>query len=206
MDLTLFARAVALGFTIAAGVGPISLLTVQRTVVYGHRYGLASGLGVALADGAYAALAAFGLTALIQVLTGLRTLVGSVGGAIILLIGLRTLTSRAGTPARASEQPGLLGGIVSIYGLTLANPLTILSFMALFAALGLTRPDPGLAATASAGVFVGSLLWWLTLTSLVAWARGRMTSRVLIWINRVSGLALICFGAVTVAGTLLAAG
>jgi threonine/homoserine/homoserine lactone efflux protein len=206
MDLSLFARAVALGFTIAAGVGPISLLTVQRTVAHGHRYGLASGFGVALADGTYAALAAFGLTALIQVLTGFRTLVGSIGGVVILAIGLRTLRSGAGTPAGATDRPGLLGGLVSIYGLTLANPLTILSFMALFAALGLTRADPGLAATASAGVLVGSSLWWLTLTSAVAWARGRMTRRVMTWINRISGLTLICFGAATVAGTLLAAG
>jgi threonine/homoserine/homoserine lactone efflux protein len=206
MDLSLFARAVALGFTIAAGVGPISLLTVQRTVAHGHRYGLASGFGVALADGTYAALAAFGLTALIQVLTGFRTLVGSIGGVVILAIGLRTLRSGAGTPAGATDRPGLLGGLVSIYGLTLANPLTILSFMALFAALGLTRADPGLAATASAGVLVGSSLWWLTFTSAVAWARGRMTRRVMTWINRISGLTLICFGAATVAGTLLAAG
>ena len=63
MDPTFFARGLVVGFTIAAAVGPISLLTIRRTIAHGRLYGLVSGLGVALADASYGAVAAFGLTA-----------------------------------------------------------------------------------------------------------------------------------------------
>jgi threonine/homoserine/homoserine lactone efflux protein len=205
MDPALLARGLALGFTIAAAVGPISVLTIRRTLAHGRIYGLASGLGVALADATYAAIAAFGLTAVTSVLVGGRVLLGLVGGAFIVWLGYRTLVSRPpamATGTEAADRPGLVPALVSIYGLTMTNPMTILSFVGLFAGLGLAGAGGEGAATVTLGVFLGSTLWWVVLTTGVGWLRGRLTTGGLAWINRVSGVVLVGFGIVAVGGTL----
>ena len=202
MDATLLIKAIGLGFTIAAAVGPISLLTIRRTLAHGRVYGLASGLGVALADGSYAGIAAFGLTAITGALVGARTVLGVVGGAIIVYLAFRTMTSRPMEAARDDDRPGLAAATISIYGLTMTNPMTILSFAALFGALGLAGTGGVEAATLTGGVFVGSLLWWLLLTSVVCWLRSRVTTTALVWVNRVSGLVLLAFGTAAILGAL----
>jgi threonine/homoserine/homoserine lactone efflux protein len=205
MDPALLARAVTLGFTIAAAVGPISLLTIRRTLAHGRVYGLASGLGVALADATYAAIAAFGLTAVTSVLVGGRVLLGVVGGAFIAWLGWRTLVSRPpdlATATNGDARPGLLPALASIYALTMTNPMTILSFVGLFAALGLAGTGGVGAATVTLGVFVGSGMWWIVLTTGVGWLRNRLTTGSLAWINRASGVVLLGFGVVAVVATL----
>ena len=195
MDPLLLARAIALGFTIAAAVGPISLLTMRRTIEHGRIYGLASGLGVALADGTYAAIAAFGLSAAATLLVGGRTLLGLVGGLVIIWLAVRTFRSTPGTAAHAeADRPGLVAACASIYGLTMTNPATILSFAALFAGLGLTGGDPVAAAVATVGVFLGSTLWWTVLVGVVGAFRSRVTPGRLVWLNRASGAVLMAFG------------
>ena len=209
MDPFLLARAIALGFTIAAAVGPIGLLTIRRTLAHGQTYGLASGLGVAMADGTYAAIAAFGLTAVASVLVGGRVVLGVVGGAFLVWLGIRTLRSRPRAAATtAGERPGLAGAFASIYGLTMTNPMTILSFAGLFAALGVTgrggASDGAGAATVTAGVFLGSMAWWLVLTTVVARLRSRVTLGGLTWVNRISGAVVAGFGVLAVVATLTA--
>lgn len=205
MDPVLLARAIALGFTIAAAVGPISLLTIRRTLTHGPAYGLASGMGVALADATYAAIAAFGLTALTSVLVGGRVLLGLVGGAVLIWLAVRTITSRPSRAAETGEErPGLAAAFASIYGLTMTNPMTILSFAGLFAALGLAATGGPGAATVTVGVFVGSALWWVVLTTVVGRLRSRVTLGVLTWINRVSGLVILAFGVGAVAAAVAA--
>ena len=205
MDPLLLARGIGLGFTIAAAVGPISLLTIRRTIAHGRIYGLASGVGVALADGTYAAIAAFGLTAITSVLVGGRLLLGVLGGAVICWLGARTLLSRPSETPSEADRPGLLAALVSIYGLTITNPMTILSFAGLFAALGLAGRGGTEAATLTAGVLIGSTLWWIVLTTIVGWLRSRVTIRGLTWINRISGVVLLGFGVVAIVGAVLSA-
>ncbi len=203
MDPALLARAIVLGFTIAAAVGPISLLTIRRTLAHGRVYGLASGLGVATADATYAAIAAFGLTAVTSVLVGGRTVLGIAGGAFIVWLAIRTMTTPPPVAREVPEdRPGLAAAFASIYGLTMTNPMTILSFVGLFAALGLAESGGTAALTVTLGVFIGSSLWWVVLTTLVEWLRGRVTPRGLVWVNRISGLALLAFGVLAVAGAL----
>src|SRR5436190_17336014 len=167
MDFTFLPRGIGVGFAIAAAVGPISLLTIRRTIAHGQAYGLASGAGVALADATYAGIAAFGLTAFTSTLVGARAILGVVGGSIIVLLGVRTVATQPGSaiPAETAERPGLPGAFGSIFGLTLTNPMTILSFAAVFAAAGLAGHGAAEAGLLTAGVFLGSLLWWLLLTA-----------------------------------------
>jgi len=203
MDLTFLARGVGLGFAIAAAVGPISLLTIRRTIAHGQAYGLASGAGVALADATYAGIAAFGLTALTSLLVGGRAVLGVIGGAFIVVLGIRTIASPPGAAAETSERPGLPAAFASIFGLTLTNPMTILSFAGVFAAAGLTGHGGAEAGLLTVGVFLGSLLWWVILTAVVARLRSRVTLEALTWVNRGSGALLVVFGAAAIVTSLV---
>jgi threonine/homoserine/homoserine lactone efflux protein len=203
VDPSFLPRGLLLGFTIAATVGPISLLTIRRTLAHGRIYGLASGLGVALADSTYAAIAAFGLTAITSVLVGARMLLGLVGGAFLVLLAIRTMTSRPTEVAVVAERPGLVAAFGSIFGLTMTNPMTILSFAGLFAALGLTGTGGADAALLVTGVFLGSASWWLILTAVVARLRSRVTTSALTWVNRISGAAILAFGVVAIVGAVV---
>ena len=204
MDIGIFIRGLILGFAIAAAVGPISLLTIRRTITDGPRIGLASGLGVATADATYGAVAAFGLTAVSDVLVAQARPLGLLGGAFLVYLGARTMLSpcpRAEEPARASSR-GLASAYLSILGLTLANPMTILSFAAIFVGLGLIRGDTATAALLVAGVFLGSLGWWLVLVSAVAALRSRITPPILRWVTIASGVLIVTFGVLAIAGAL----
>jgi len=203
VDAGFYARGLVLGFTIAAAVGPISLLTIRRTLSDGWAVGLASGAGVATADAFYGGVAAFGLTAISDLVVSERQPLAIIGGAFLVFLGIRTLRSPAPTTsARAADPRGLGSAYVSILGLTLTNPLTILSFAALFVGLGLVAGDTANAALLTAGVFSGSMTWWIVLTGTVALLRTRLTPRVLRWLNMLSGALIVVFGVVAIVSGL----
>lgn len=199
MDPTLLARGLVLGFTIAAAVGPISLLCIRRTLADGRLVGLASGLGVATADATYGAVAAFGLTAVTDVLVDWRRALGLVGGAFLLWLAwrtIRTVPSEVATTSGRSSRRGLAGAYLSILGLTLTNPMTILSFAALFLGLGISGDDAAGAAALTLGVFAGSAAWWIGLVIVVGLVRTRLSRSGLRRINVVSGLLIGAFALV----------
>ena len=194
-DLPLPLRSLIIGFTIAMAVGPITLLVVRRTIEHGGIYGLISGLGVAAADATYGGVAAFGLAALTTFLMSVHVLLGLIGGAVIVLIGLRTMRARPIGPAQDVARPGLVGAFASIYALTMTNPLTIVLYAGVFAAIGIGVGGSFIdAAIATAAILAGSALWWLVLCSVVAWVRGRVSTTALLWVNRLSGAGLVAFG------------
>ena len=204
MDPALALRGFILGFTIAAAVGPISLLVIRRTLAEGQRYGLVSGLGVATADATYGAIAAFGLSAITDVLVNARQVLGLVGGIFLLWLAWRTIRSAPTEAATVTTaRRGYAGAYLSILGLTLANPMTILSFGALFAGLGVTSGATGDAALIVLGVLLGSTMWWIVLTTAVALMRRRITPA---WIHRISlasGVVIGAFAIVAVASVLV---
>lgn len=199
MDVSFFLRGLALGFAIAAPVGPIGVICIRRTLADGRVVGFVSGLGAATADMSYGAVAAFGLTAVSSLLTGQRLWIHLLGGLFLLYLGVKTLLA---SPAQTSTAPSP-AGLTSAYGstllLTLANPATILSFVAVFAGLGVAGPHADYAAAAliTLGVFCGSALWWLCLSTGVNLLRARLTPAALRWVNRLSGAILIAFAAYT---------
>lgn len=191
MDPALLVRGFALGFVIAAGVGPISLLVIRRTLAEGRVVGLASGFGVATADATYGGIAAFGLSAVTDVLVGGRRVLGLVGGLFLLWLAWNAIRSRPTTEASVKERRGgLVGAYLSILGLTLANPVTILSFGALIAGSGLTGSNAAESALITLGVFAGSSAWWVVLTTGIAMLRSRVTARWLGAVNVISGLTI----------------
>jgi threonine/homoserine/homoserine lactone efflux protein len=198
-------RGIVIGFSIAAPVGPIGVLCIRRTLADGRAAGLATGLGAATADSLYGCLAAFGLTALTGALVGAQTWIRLIGGAFLLYLGVRTFLAKPSSRAAEARGSGLLSAYASTFLLTLTNPMTILSFVAVFAALGLgtTHPEPLAAAVLVLGVFVGSAIWWLTLSSGVSVFRSRFDEARLRWVNRISGGVITAFGAAAIL-TLLA--
>jgi putative LysE/RhtB family amino acid efflux pump len=205
MEPTLFARGIVLGFTIAAAVGPISLLCIRRTLAEGRLVGLVSGMGVATADATYGAIAAFGLTAITDLLVDWRRALGVVGGLFLLWLAWRTLRSVPGEAASESGngRRGLPAAYLGILGLTLTNPMTILSFAALFVGLGVAGGDAAGATLLTLGVFAGSAAWWVVLVAAVGALRSRLTSTGLRRVNVASGLIIGGFAIVAIASALL---
>lgn len=191
----LFTKSLWIGLSIAAPVGPIGLLTIQRTLEQGVRAGLATGLGAAAADACYGALGAFGSRLVIEALGAARPLLALLGGAVLLWLAWQLW--RTEPAARAAVVPDgrtLWRHFGGTFMLTLANPATIFSFIAIFGALaarssGAASPWPMIG-----GVFCGSALWWLLLCALVGrWRHGFDAA----WrrrINRGSALVLAGFG------------
>jgi threonine/homoserine/homoserine lactone efflux protein len=204
VDPALALRGFVLGFTIAAAVGPISLLVIRRTLAEGQLYGLVSGLGVATADATYGAIAAFGLSAITDALVNAQQVLGLVGGVFLLWLAWRTIRSDPTDAATvATPRLGNAGAYLSMLGLTLANPMTILSFAALFTGLGVTRGVTGDAALVVLGVLLGSTTWWVVLTTAVATMRRRITPAWIHRINLASGVVIGAFAIVAIAAVLI---
>jgi threonine/homoserine/homoserine lactone efflux protein len=189
-------RGIILGFSIAAPVGPIGVLCIRRTLAEGRGSGLASGLGAATADAIYGCVAGLGLTFISSYLVSQQVWLRLVGGAFLCYLGIRTFLARPADQAAPAQGNGLIGAYGSTFLLTLTNPMTILSFAAAFAGLGLadTGGEYGSAATLVLGVFLGSTLWWLGLSSVVSLLRARLNARALRWVNRASGVIIAGFG------------
>ena len=203
MDPELLARGIVLGFTIAAAVGPISLLVIRRTLAERRVVGFVSGLGVATADGTYGAIAAFGLGAITDLLVGGQRILGLVGGVFLLWLAWQTVRAEPTEPAASPERRrGLPGAYLSTLGLTLTNPMTILSFAALFAGLGIAPGNVGGAASLTLGVFLGSSTWWLVLTTVIGALRSRVTTTWLGRINVVSGVVIGIFALLAIGNAI----
>jgi threonine/homoserine/homoserine lactone efflux protein len=202
MDTTLLARGFILGFTIAAAVGPISLLCIRRTLAEGRIVGLASGMGVATADATYGAIAAFGLGEITDVLVGARRPLELLGGLFLLWLAWRTIRSQPTQAATTTHRRGYAGAYLSILGLTMANPMTILSFGALFAGLGVTGGAIGGAGLLVVGVLLGSTTWWVVLTTAIGTIRTRVTPRLIQRINLASGAVIGVFAVVSIVSAI----
>lgn len=196
MDLSLFVRGVLVGMAIAVPVGPIGVLCVRRTIVRGPISGLVSGLGAALADTIFGCLAAFGLTAVSDLLIEHQNWLKLGGGAFLCAIGLRSLTTDPQQPPRGPVDRTLLGDFASTFALTLTNPVTILALAAIFAALGVVEEDLDVRDTLAlvGGVFAGSAAWWLLLAGIAVPIRGRLDPNHLEWIARIAGILLTASG------------
>lgn len=204
MELTYLLKGLAIGFSIAAPVGPIGVLCIRRTLSSGRTIGLLSGLGAATADAFYGSIAAFGLTAISTFLVQQQVLLRLVGGAFLCFLGLRALFSRPSALSAAATPRSRLNAYASTFLLTLSNPLTILSFAAIFAGLGLAAethsyPSAGLMVL---GVFIGSSAWWLILSGVTSLLKSRLGLAGLTWVNRISGVIILGFGIAAIVGVL----
>jgi len=196
MDASFFVRGLLIGLSIAAVVGPMSILCIHRTLNFGQRYGMISGLAIATADAVYGSIAAFGVTVISSFLVSQQIWIRLIGGLFLVYLGIKTILTRPAEGSASVHANSFFGAYASTLLLTLTNPLTILSFAAIFAGLGVGgSKNAGLAALlVVAGVFLGSTLWWCLLTGGIGLLRTKFTERWLLWANRISGCMITLFG------------
>ena len=199
--MTVLLRGLIIGFSIAAPVGPIGALCVRRTLAEGRAYGFLSGLGAATADALYGCIAGFGITFLSGVLIEQQQWLRLAGGVFLCYLGLRSFFAVPAQETDTHEGSGLVRAYVSTFILTLANPMTILSFGAIFAGLGAAEGGMREAVVLIVGVFVGSASWWFLLSGIASVFRDTVTPQGMRWINRVSGIIVLAFGIVALASS-----
>ncbi|WP_348641040.1 LysE family transporter [Martelella sp. HB161492] len=203
MLMPLLIKSLVIGLAIAAPLGPIGALCINRTLRRGFFAGFSGGFGTALADATYGALAAFGFSAFSSVLAVISMPLAVAGGAFLIFLGWRDMRRSGAEAAPETAGNDLVKTFATTYLLTIANPATILSFAAIFAGFGLADVGRGQAALVVVfGIFCGSLMWWLFLSGLVAIVRHRLPESFAHWVARVSGGILIGFGMVAVAAAL----
>lgn len=203
--MDIFLRGLVIGFSIAAPVGPIGVLCIQQTLANGRLAGLVSGLGAASADGIYGIIAGFGITFISSILFSQQSWFRLFGGLYLCFLGFRAFTSKPEILVSQGQNKGLLGIYISTFLLTLTNPMTILSFAAIFAGFGLPQghSDFTAAALLVLGVTTGSAIWWLTLSQIVGILRERFKPQRIAWVNKISGVVLISFGILVLMSLLL---
>ena len=196
MDINFLLSGVIIGFSIAAPVGPIGVLCIRRTLAEGRASGLVSGLGAATADGIYGFIAGFGLTFVSNFLINQQVWLRLVGGAFLCYFGLRTFLSKPAEQVALIKGKGLAGSYASTFFLTITNPMTIISFAAIFAGLGVGGASGSYvsAVVLVLGVFTGSALWWFILSGVTNVFRTKFNSGKLRWVNRISGIIITGFG------------
>jgi threonine/homoserine/homoserine lactone efflux protein len=195
--MNFFFKGIILGFSIAAPVGPIGVLCIRRTLEFGRWSGFISGLGAAAADVIYAIIAAFGLTVISNALLAGQFWLRLIGGIFLLYLGGKIFfTKQVNKANEVPRKKTLLQDFISTFFLTLTSPMTILSFLAIFAGLGLatTKGSYMSALMFIIGVFLGSTAWWILLSEGVTLFRKRVTQKVMLWINRIAGLLIASFG------------
>lgn len=199
--LGFFTKGIIIGFSIAAPVGPIGILCIRRTLAYGRASGFVSGLGAASADAMYAAVAGFGLTAISHFLISNQLWLRLCGGIFLLYLGARIFLANPAITSADHRHEGLIEAYLSTVVLTLANPMTILSYTAVFAGLGVGAIGHGLASALQIvlGTFVGSSLWWLMLSIGVGFVSNSLDHQTLKWVNRGAGVIILTFAVLIMA-------
>lgn len=196
MSFGLFFRGLVIGLAIEAPIGPIGMLVIRRTLAEGRLLGLLTGLGAAVVDALYGCVGAFGLTFISGFLMGYAFWTKFIGGVFLCYLGMSTFRAEPREESTGVSNMRYATAFLSTMVLTLANPATILSFMAVFAGLGLETNggDYGAMAVVVAGVFSGSAIWWLLLSGGVALVRHKLTIGAMKWVNYGSGTFLSVFG------------
>lgn len=203
MELTYFLKGIIIGFAMAIPVGPIGILCIRKTLAEGRLRGLIIGLGAATADLLYSCIAAFGLTIISDTLNSQRIWIRLVGGAFLLFLGIRIFRAQPKNPKILINGSGMLRSYLTTVLLTLTNPLTIFAFIAIFAALGFADGLSYLSASLLViGVFMGSTLWFVLLSSGVTLFRTKLNLGGLHWVNKIAGI-LIIFSGIIAMGSLL---
>lgn len=186
------------GLAIAAPVGPVNVLCASRTLARGRTSGLVSGLGVATADAFYGAIAAFSITLVIEFLRREQFWIRVIGGILLVGIGVIYFRKRPQSMEQKGGKESTHSDFVSALILTLTNPTTVLSFLAVLTAMGMGEHRPGwLSLVLVGGIFAGSMAWWTILVVIVNRLRDRFNDRAIGWMNRIAGIAIGSFGLFT---------
>ena len=197
MDLSLFIQGMIIGLMLAVPVGPIALLCIQRAVTDGRLHGIVSGLGVATADSFYAAVTFLGLTVISGLILAYQFSLRLAAGLVLILVGVRIFLSIPSAMSVKTEHETYIKDYLSMVAITIANPLTLIFFIAFLPGFGVVYYENSvlIASEFVGGVFLGSTLWWIILCCAIGSVRSLISADHLRLINRISGVMIVCFGA-----------
>ena len=197
MDSSLFIQGMIIGLTLAVPVGPIALLCLQRAVTDGRLHGIVSGIGVATADSFYAAVTFLGLTVISGFIIANQFSLRLAAGVVLILVGVRIFLSIPAQMGVKTEHETYLRDYLSMVAITIANPLTLIFFIAILPGFGVVFHENSVLTASEfvSGVFIGSTLWWIILCGAIGSVRSRISAGHLKLINRISGVMIVCFGA-----------
>jgi threonine/homoserine/homoserine lactone efflux protein len=194
MELVFFLKGVAIGYVMAVPIGPAGVLCIRKTLASCRTSGMSIGLGAATADLVLASVAAFGLTFVSDLIVREQFWLRVGGGTLLLILGIRLFMVRQKDPVVPFLEKTWIGSYCSVILLGLTNPMTVFSFLAVFALFGLGQGMTLLAGSLLVfGVFAGSSLWFLTLGYVATSFRSQLESGGFQWVNGIAaGLIIAC--------------
>ena len=199
-ELELLIRGAIAGLAISAPVGPVNVLCVSRTITKGRAAGIVSGVGAAAADTIYGSVAGFSISFVIAWMLREEFWIRVIGGLLLIAIGVVYYRKRPKSLAESAQRKSAGSDIATTFFLALTNPTTTLSFLAVLAILGLGEHRPyHLTLFLVLGIFVGAMLWWITLAIISGHFRDRFNDRAVQWMNRIAAFAISLFGVITMA-------
>jgi len=189
-------KSMIIGFLVAMPVGPIGILCINHSMRGGMRLGLAAGLGAALADALFGLIALIGIAALVDTLDNYSSTLQIAGAVFLVVLGLKIVMTPPSTLEYDPEKEGTAWAFGSTFFLTLTNPITILSFVGIFAGTGLTLGEGSWFSSfwIALGIFLGSAIWWLALSSVAGLVRQKVSTRARSLISQISGALILAFG------------
>jgi len=190
---TFLLKGLLLGLAIAAPVGPIGVLCIRRSLTHGFTAGFAGGLGTALADAFYAALAAFGFAVLLADWIEANNWVRQFGAMMLLFLAWQAWNTPTDVEEAQIDTRTLAATFAATFMLTLTNPMTIVSFLTIFTGFGIERAGEDEIIALVLGVFLGSLGWWILLAGAVSQFRARIDAKTTQLINRGAAALLAIF-------------
>ncbi len=206
MGILLLIHGIILGFSASVPLGPMGLICIQKTLNRGRFAGLVSGAGAAAADTFYAIIAAFGISFITDFIQREQFTLRIIGSIILILLGFKIFLTNPAIQIRKQrgKKNNLIGDFISIFLLTLSNPITVFFFGAVFASTGILKSENTFLELCElvAGVFLGGMLWWFILTTVVNVFRKKFRLKRLWWINKITGAVIVIFGIVALVGTI----
>lgn len=204
MFLDLLWKGIIIGLSASIPLGPIGVLCIQRTLNKGRKSGFISGLGAAAADGFYAIVAGFSVSIVIDSLTEYQLYLRIIGSIVLFVLGYKLITTNPAVQLRnqlKKKRKGLFGDFISIFALTISNPITVFVFVAVFAGFHVLDPDTERYSVLVLifGILLGASTWWFTLSSVVSIFKDKFRLRRLLLINRIAGVLVIAFGGFIIA-------
>lgn len=198
LDPTLFTRGIFIGFLAACPIGAVAILCIHRTISNGFWPGLVMGIGSAFGDFVYAIIAGFSISFIADFLTDHRTILGILGGILMIFLGIKIITTHPAKQMREQRSKTyknkFFNDFMASFALTISNPLTIIVFSGLFMASDLVTMTYAETTLTLAGVIVGAMAWWVLLVSIINIFRKKVRLRHILWINRITGTCVCIFG------------
>jgi len=198
MGIELFMKGIIIGLMVSIPLGPIGVLCIQRTLNKGRKAGFVSGLGASAADTFFALIAGYGISMVITFIKAQHVYFQIIGGLIVMYLGIHIFFTNPVKQLRLQRmsQNNLSQDFLSVFFLTVSNPMAIFFFLAMFAGVNLAGGPMNffLVSLIVAGVFLGSSAWWFVLTTLVNIFRHRFRLKSIWWMNKVSGMTIFFLG------------